>query len=73
MICLFSWKTAFTRLKTSKKQYLYYLVSFQQSSICRAAIHLGAIDNNGGLVDVTRMDRLPFFVKATKNGIESLR
>uniref|UniRef100_A0A3P8ULB6 Cysteine rich secretory protein LCCL domain containing 2 n=1 Tax=Cynoglossus semilaevis TaxID=244447 RepID=A0A3P8ULB6_CYNSE len=43
-----------------------------QSSICRAAIHLGAIDNNGGLVDVTRMDRLPFFVKATKNGIESL-
>ncbi|CAB1418986.1 unnamed protein product [Pleuronectes platessa] len=43
-----------------------------QSSICRAAIHFGVIDNNGGLVDVTRMDKLPFFVRATKNGIESL-
>uniref|UniRef100_A0A665W7L5 LCCL domain-containing protein n=1 Tax=Echeneis naucrates TaxID=173247 RepID=A0A665W7L5_ECHNA len=43
---------------------LYYDV---QSSICRAAIHHGATDNNGGLVDVTRMDKLPFFVKATKN------
>ncbi|XP_056464463.1 cysteine-rich secretory protein LCCL domain-containing 2-like [Gadus chalcogrammus] len=42
------------------------------SSICRAAIHYGAIDNNGGLVDVTRMDKFPFFVKATKNRIESL-
>ncbi|XP_023262151.1 cysteine-rich secretory protein LCCL domain-containing 2 [Seriola lalandi dorsalis] len=48
---------------------LYYDV---QSSICRAAIHFGVIDNNGGLVDITRMDKLPFFVKATKNGIESL-
>ncbi|XP_048887471.1 cysteine-rich secretory protein LCCL domain-containing 2 [Brienomyrus brachyistius] len=43
-----------------------------QSSICRAAIHSGAIDNNGGLVDITRKDNLPFFVKATKNEIESL-
>ncbi|XP_034052765.1 cysteine-rich secretory protein LCCL domain-containing 2 [Gymnodraco acuticeps] len=42
-----------------------------QSSICRAAIHFGAIDNNGGVVDATRMDKFPFFVKATKNGIES--
>uniref|UniRef100_A0AAY4E5V8 LCCL domain-containing protein n=1 Tax=Denticeps clupeoides TaxID=299321 RepID=A0AAY4E5V8_9TELE len=42
-----------------------------QSSICRAAIHHGVIDNNGGLVDITRKDSLPFFVKATKNGIES--
>uniref|UniRef100_A0A671P7Q9 Cysteine-rich secretory protein LCCL domain-containing 2-like n=1 Tax=Sinocyclocheilus anshuiensis TaxID=1608454 RepID=A0A671P7Q9_9TELE len=44
---------------------LYYDV---QSSICRAAIHYGIIDNNGGLVDVTRKDNFPFFVKATKNG-----
>ncbi|MBN3306301.1 CRLD2 protein, partial [Amia calva] len=44
---------------------------FQQSSICRAALHYGVIDNNGGLVDITRKDRLPFFVKSTKNGIES--
>ncbi|KAI1889936.1 hypothetical protein AGOR_G00168040 [Albula goreensis] len=47
---------------------LYYDV---QSSICRAALHYGVIDNNGGLVDTTRKDRLPFFIKATKNGIES--
>uniref|UniRef100_A0A8C9XYA4 Cysteine rich secretory protein LCCL domain containing 2 n=1 Tax=Sander lucioperca TaxID=283035 RepID=A0A8C9XYA4_SANLU len=38
-----------------------------QSSICRAAIHFGVIDNNGGLVEVTRKDKLPFFVRATKN------
>ncbi|XP_008403563.1 cysteine-rich secretory protein LCCL domain-containing 2 [Poecilia reticulata] len=43
-----------------------------QSSICRAAIHSGVIDNNGGLVDVTRTDKLPFFVRSTKNGVESL-
>ncbi|KAI5608259.1 cysteine-rich secretory protein LCCL domain-containing 2, partial [Silurus asotus] len=47
---------------------MYYDV---QSSICRAAIHYGVIDNNGGLVEVTRKDNVPFFVKATKNGIES--
>ncbi|KAJ8400493.1 hypothetical protein AAFF_G00396170 [Aldrovandia affinis] len=47
---------------------LYYDV---QSSICRAAIHYGVIDNNGGLVDITRKDKLPFFIKAKKNGIES--
>lgn len=43
-----------------------------QSSICRAAIHHGAINNSGGLVDVTRTDKFPFFVRAAKNGIESL-
>ncbi|XP_017296709.1 cysteine-rich secretory protein LCCL domain-containing 2 [Kryptolebias marmoratus] len=43
-----------------------------QSSICRAAIHAGIIDNNGGLVEVKRTDRTPFFVRSTKNGIESL-
>ncbi|XP_026786065.3 cysteine-rich secretory protein LCCL domain-containing 2 [Pangasianodon hypophthalmus] len=48
---------------------LYYDV---QSSICRAAIHYGIIDNNGGLVEVARKDNFPFFVKATKNGVESL-
>ncbi|XP_017333020.1 cysteine-rich secretory protein LCCL domain-containing 2 [Ictalurus punctatus] len=47
---------------------LYYDV---QSSICRAAIHYGVIDNNGGLVEVARKDSFPFFVKATKNGVES--
>uniref|UniRef100_A0A7N6AZ30 LCCL domain-containing protein n=1 Tax=Anabas testudineus TaxID=64144 RepID=A0A7N6AZ30_ANATE len=48
---------------------LYYDV---QSSICRAAIHFGVIDNNGGTVNVIRMDKTPFFVRSTKNGIESL-
>ncbi|XP_036442468.1 cysteine-rich secretory protein LCCL domain-containing 2 [Colossoma macropomum] len=43
-----------------------------QSSICRAAIHYGAIDNNGGLVDIVRKDSFPFFVRSTKNGVESL-
>ncbi|KAJ7986120.1 hypothetical protein DPEC_G00347500 [Dallia pectoralis] len=47
---------------------LYYDV---QSSICRAAIHYGVIDNGGGLVDTTRKEKLPFFVRATKNGVES--
>lgn len=42
-----------------------------QSSICRAALHFGVIDNNGGLIDVTRMDKFPFFVKSTKNSVES--
>uniref|UniRef100_A0A3B3ZS14 LCCL domain-containing protein n=1 Tax=Periophthalmus magnuspinnatus TaxID=409849 RepID=A0A3B3ZS14_9GOBI len=42
-----------------------------QSSICRAAIHFGVIDNNGGIIDVTRMEKFPFFVKSTKHGVES--
>ncbi|XP_061078087.1 cysteine-rich secretory protein LCCL domain-containing 2 [Conger conger] len=42
-----------------------------QSSICRAAIHQGVADSSGGLVDVTREDGKPFFIKTTKNGIES--
>ncbi|KAG8437536.1 hypothetical protein GDO86_008301 [Hymenochirus boettgeri] len=42
------------------------------SSICRAAIHYGVIDNNGGLVDITRKGRLQLFMKSTRNGIESI-
>lgn len=45
----------------------------QSSSICRAAIHYGVLDDNGGLVDITRNGRMPFFVKSHKNGIESVR
>ncbi|KAM4592677.1 cysteine-rich secretory protein LCCL domain-containing 2 isoform 1-T2 [Odontesthes bonariensis] len=57
----------------NKKGKVWGTVSYDvQSSICRAAIHAGVIDNNGGLVDVTRTDKSPFFVKSTKNGIESL-
>ncbi|KAH0619659.1 hypothetical protein JD844_000512 [Phrynosoma platyrhinos] len=42
------------------------------SSICRAAIHSGVLDNRGGLVDITRKGRSDFFIKSTRNGIESL-
>ncbi|XP_054856682.1 cysteine-rich secretory protein LCCL domain-containing 2 [Eublepharis macularius] len=42
------------------------------SSICRAAIHSGMLDNRGGLVDITRRGRSDFFVKSARNGIESL-
>lgn len=57
----------------NKKGKVWGTVSYDvQSSICRAAIHSGAIDNNGGVVDVTRTEKFPFFVRATKNGVESL-
>nr|XP_005292347.1 cysteine-rich secretory protein LCCL domain-containing 2 [Chrysemys picta bellii]XP_008166855.1 cysteine-rich secretory protein LCCL domain-containing 2 [Chrysemys picta bellii]XP_023961300.1 cysteine-rich secretory protein LCCL domain-containing 2 [Chrysemys picta bellii] len=48
---------------------LYYETA---SSICRAAIHYGVIDDKGGLVDITRKGRSPLFVKSTRNGVESL-
>uniref|UniRef100_A0A8C3UIH0 Cysteine rich secretory protein LCCL domain containing 2 n=1 Tax=Catharus ustulatus TaxID=91951 RepID=A0A8C3UIH0_CATUS len=43
------------------------------SSICRAAIHYGILDNKGGLVDITRKGRTPAFVKSSRNGVESFR
>ncbi|MBW03579.1 Cysteine-rich secretory protein LCCL domain-containing 2, partial [Eschrichtius robustus] len=43
------------------------------SSICRAAIHYGVLDDKGGLVDVTRNGKVPFFVKSERNGVQSLR
>lgn len=49
------------------------LCSSQSSSICRAAIHYGILDNKGGLVDITRKGRTPAFVKSTRNGVESFR
>ncbi|XP_010596124.1 cysteine-rich secretory protein LCCL domain-containing 2 isoform X2 [Loxodonta africana] len=42
------------------------------SSICRAAIHFGIIDDKGGLVDVTRNGKVPFFVKSERHGVASL-
>ncbi|XP_016047258.1 cysteine-rich secretory protein LCCL domain-containing 2 isoform X1 [Erinaceus europaeus] len=42
------------------------------SSICRAAIHYGVLDDRGGLVDITRNGKVPFFVKSERNGVESL-
>uniref|UniRef100_A0A8B9KT28 Cysteine rich secretory protein LCCL domain containing 1 n=1 Tax=Astyanax mexicanus TaxID=7994 RepID=A0A8B9KT28_ASTMX len=43
-----------------------------QSSICRAGIHYGVIDNEGGWMDVTRQGRKEFFIKSNKNGVQSI-
>ncbi|XP_010785406.1 cysteine-rich secretory protein LCCL domain-containing 1-like [Notothenia coriiceps] len=43
-----------------------------QSSVCRAGLHAGVIDNDGGWVDVTRQGRKDFFIKSNKNGVQSL-
>ncbi|XP_073516011.1 cysteine-rich secretory protein LCCL domain-containing 2 isoform X2 [Phyllobates terribilis] len=57
----------------SKKVKIFGTLFYESmSSLCRAAIHYGVIDNNGGLVDITRKGRLQFFVKSTRNGVESL-
>ncbi|KAG9474797.1 hypothetical protein GDO78_003320 [Eleutherodactylus coqui] len=57
---------------TNKKVKVFGTLFYDSmSSLCRAAIHYGVIDNNGGLVDITRKGRLQFFVKSTRNGVES--
>ncbi|XP_056289887.1 cysteine-rich secretory protein LCCL domain-containing 1 [Pseudoliparis swirei] len=43
-----------------------------QSGVCRAGLHAGVIDNDGGWLDVTRQGRKDFFIKSKKNGIQSL-
>ncbi|XP_078543256.1 cysteine-rich secretory protein LCCL domain-containing 1 [Lissotriton helveticus] len=43
-----------------------------QSSICRAAIHHGILDNDGGWVDVTRQGKTNYFIKSFRNGIQSI-
>ncbi|XP_061122154.1 cysteine-rich secretory protein LCCL domain-containing 1-like isoform X1 [Syngnathus typhle] len=43
-----------------------------QSSVCRAGLHAGVIDNDGGWMDVTRQGRKDFFIKSNKNGVQSL-
>nr|XP_023650473.1 cysteine-rich secretory protein LCCL domain-containing 1 [Paramormyrops kingsleyae]XP_023650474.1 cysteine-rich secretory protein LCCL domain-containing 1 [Paramormyrops kingsleyae] len=43
-----------------------------QSSICRAALHHGVIDNEGGWLDVTRQGRQQYFIKSHKHGVQSL-
>ncbi|XP_009580115.1 PREDICTED: cysteine-rich secretory protein LCCL domain-containing 1-like, partial [Fulmarus glacialis] len=43
-----------------------------QSSICKAAIHYGVLDNEGGWVDVTRQGRKNYFIKSYRNGIQSI-
>uniref|UniRef100_A0A7N8XI40 Cysteine rich secretory protein LCCL domain containing 1 n=1 Tax=Mastacembelus armatus TaxID=205130 RepID=A0A7N8XI40_9TELE len=43
-----------------------------QSSLCRAGLHAGVIDNDGGWMDVTRQGRKDFFIKSNKNGVHSL-
>uniref|UniRef100_A0A8C2ZLT5 Cysteine rich secretory protein LCCL domain containing 1 n=1 Tax=Cyclopterus lumpus TaxID=8103 RepID=A0A8C2ZLT5_CYCLU len=43
-----------------------------QSGVCRAGLHAGVIDNDGGWMDVTRQGRKDFFIKSNKNGVQSL-
>ncbi|XP_008305822.1 cysteine-rich secretory protein LCCL domain-containing 1 isoform X2 [Cynoglossus semilaevis] len=43
-----------------------------QSSVCRAGLHAGVIDNDGGWMDVTRQGRKDYFIKSHKNGVQSL-
>uniref|UniRef100_A0A087Y638 Cysteine rich secretory protein LCCL domain containing 1 n=1 Tax=Poecilia formosa TaxID=48698 RepID=A0A087Y638_POEFO len=43
-----------------------------QSSVCRAGLHAGVIDNDGGWLDVTRRGRKNYFIKSNKNGVQSL-
>uniref|UniRef100_A0A4W3IS74 Cysteine rich secretory protein LCCL domain containing 2 n=1 Tax=Callorhinchus milii TaxID=7868 RepID=A0A4W3IS74_CALMI len=59
--------------KSSKAKVIGTLYYEVQSSICRAAIHYGIIRNEeGGLVDITRKGKIPFFVKSAKYGIQSI-
>lgn len=48
------------------------IFTLQQSGVCRAGLHAGVIDNDGGWLDVTRQGRKDFFIKSNKNGIQSL-
>uniref|UniRef100_A0A667H8U4 Cysteine rich secretory protein LCCL domain containing 2 n=1 Tax=Lynx canadensis TaxID=61383 RepID=A0A667H8U4_LYNCA len=57
---------------SSKAQVFGTLFYESSSSICRAAIHYGILDAKGGLVDVTRNGKVPFFVRSERNGVESL-
>ncbi|XP_029781644.1 cysteine-rich secretory protein LCCL domain-containing 2 isoform X2 [Suricata suricatta] len=57
---------------SSKAQVFGTLFYESSSSICRAAIHYGVLDGQGGLVDVTRNGKVPFFVRSERNGVESL-
>uniref|UniRef100_A0A4W3H2S6 Cysteine-rich secretory protein LCCL domain containing 1b n=1 Tax=Callorhinchus milii TaxID=7868 RepID=A0A4W3H2S6_CALMI len=43
-----------------------------QSSVCRAGIHYGVLDNEGGWVDITRQGKKPFFIKNNRNGVQSI-
>ncbi|XP_041047250.1 cysteine-rich secretory protein LCCL domain-containing 2 [Carcharodon carcharias] len=59
--------------KSSKAKVIGTLYYEMQSSICRAAVHQGIISNEeGGFVDITRKGKIPFFVKSSRNGVQSL-
>ncbi|XP_067905243.1 cysteine-rich secretory protein LCCL domain-containing 2-like [Heterodontus francisci] len=59
--------------QSSKAKVIGTLYYEMQSSICRAAIHQGIFKNEeGGLVDITRQGKIPFFIKSTRNYIQSL-
>jgi len=49
------------------------MFSPQGSSICKAAIHAGAIKADGGFVDVLPLDKRKNYAGVLKNGIQSER
>ncbi|KAL8195015.1 UNVERIFIED_CONTAM: Cysteine-rich secretory protein LCCL domain-containing 2 [Gekko kuhli] len=45
---------------------------FQNSSICKAAVHAGVLsDNSGGYVDVMPVEKKKYYKGSLKNGIQS--
>lgn len=45
----------------------------QLSSICRAAVHAGVVQNQGGYVDVMPVDKRKTYIASFQNGIFSER
>lgn len=45
----------------------------QLSSICRAAVHAGVVQNHGGYVDVMPVDKRKTYTASFQNGIFSER
>lgn len=77
VICLII-KEQQTYLCIKKADYTLILIpchcfSFQNSSICKAAIHAGVIGADGGFVDVLPLDKRKNYVGVLKNGIQSER
>uniref|UniRef100_A0A8C9SBC0 Cysteine-rich secretory protein LCCL domain containing 1b n=1 Tax=Scleropages formosus TaxID=113540 RepID=A0A8C9SBC0_SCLFO len=50
----------------------YFISNLYQSSICRAALHSGVIDNYGGWLDVTRKGRKSGFTASKTNEVQTL-
>lgn len=65
------WKSCLPSCKSISP--LWHTFSSQSSSICKAAIHAGAIKADGGFVDVLPLDKRKHYAGVLKNGIQSER